>query len=239
MAIGGILRDEVESRKRVDAVVALSSFDTQFEEWLGSKYVTWLPRVVEAAPLNWEPNRSHFGFVGTLDHGPNLEGLVCALDAMRTSKMAGLRVRVVGGPQRIGMWLSERYSCVDYLGALADAALETEAASWRAFLHPIFCQARGCSTKLATALGWQIPIITTPPGRRGYVWHSGELREADTPAAFVEEMRRLDDDEHLDETRRNAADAARSSPRVPDVADRLLAFLDVVDRGLSHSRIEA
>jgi hypothetical protein len=226
MALGSVLRDEAHARKHIDAVVTLSQFDAEFEEWLGSKNVTWLPRIIDPAPLDWSPSRGKFGFVGTLDHAPNLEGLVLILDATRAASKASMRIRVIGGPQSIGRWLRDRYPNVDYLGPMDDTAMEAEAATWQAFLHPIFCQARGCSTKLAMALGWQIPIITTPFGRRGYVWQSGCLIEAETPRTFVDHMVLLDGDEtRLSQTREAATEVARTSPTLEGIASQFVTFL--------------
>jgi hypothetical protein len=87
-------------------------------------------------------------------------------------------VRVVGGPQELGRWLADKYGTVDYLGTLDDAALAVEAATWNVFIHPIFCLPRGCSTKLAIGIAWQIPIVTTAEGRRGYLWDHGTMPEA-------------------------------------------------------------
>ena len=176
-ALGDALMVEAQARAALDAVCALTPFDADLERWLGAKRVFWLPRAVGAAPLDWRPTPGRFGFVGTLDHAPNLEGLVAVLEALD----GAARVRVVGAPARIGRWLAARFDAVDYLGALDDADLRAEAATWNAFLHPIFLMARGASTKLATALSWRLPIVTTELGRRGYVWRRGELTIADTP----------------------------------------------------------
>ena len=70
------------------------------------------------------------------------------------------------------------------LGPLDDADLRGEAGSWNCFINPLFCLSRGCSTKLATALSWEIPVVTTSFGRRGYVWNDGTLSLAERPAEF-------------------------------------------------------
>ena len=165
-----VLLAEAEVRTHVDIVCTLSPFDEDLEKWMGTRHAAWLPRVVKSNPLPWRPFGRRLGFVGTLDHSPNLEGLVAVLEALGERELAPFNVRVIGGPSEVGAWLAARHACVDYLGAIDDTALAHEAATWSAFLNPIFCQARGCSTKLAMALGWEIPIVTTPQGRRGYVW---------------------------------------------------------------------
>jgi hypothetical protein len=161
------------------------------------------------------------GAVGTLDHAPNLEGLVAVLEALGEHELTSFKVRVVGGPSEVGTWLAARYSCVDYLGAIDDAALTHEAATWSAFMNPIFCQARGCSTKLAMALGWEIPIVTTPQGRRGYVWGKGRLAEARTPGDFANLCMGLLDDAKAREAQKAVRLVTSTSPGLASVAQKL------------------
>jgi len=210
---------EYDQRRAIDHVFCLSPFEAEIERWLGAKRVTWLPRTIaKRSPLKWRPNRHRIGFVGTLDHPPNKEGLVSFLKALETKEDHELELRLIGGPPSEGRALGARFRMVRYLGALNDEELESEASTWSCFVHPLFCFARGCSTKLAVALGWQIPIATTPAGCRGYMWRNGSLPLADGP----EELARLT--VHLTEA--EAGMAARdeikavveSSPGIPEVA---------------------
>lgn len=228
IAMGRVIRAEAASRAAIDAVVCLSPFDVELEHWMSPRPAEWLPRVVVPKPLKWKPDPQRLGFVGTLDHAPNLEGLVLALDAMARLTETPPRVRVVGGPRRIGEWVSRRHGFVDFLGALDEDRLPEEAATWSAFLHPIFCHPRGCSTKLATALGWQIPIVTTAPGRRGYQWGEGALREGDTPEAFALCALSLLDASAAAAARAEVVRVARTSPTLKDVAARLSQFIKAV-----------
>ena len=220
-ALGRTILSETDLRTHVDVVCALSEFDEQLENWVGAKRVGWLPRIIEPQPLVWRPGHDRLGFVGTLDHAPNLEGLVGVLDELDKKDVGTLRIRVVGEPTRIGRWLASRYRVVDYLGCLDDETLSREAASWNAFLHPIFCHARGCSTKLATAIGWEIPIITTNIGRRGYRWKSGDLLMAKNPADFADLCFSMLDPEFAASCRVGAIEVARTSPRLHEVANQL------------------
>lgn len=220
-----VLMDEIAARAGVRTAVCLSPFDADFERWLGVPEVTWIPRTVTPRPLDWRPIANRFGFLGTLDHAPNLEGLVEILGKIESLGLKHLEIRIVGGPPRIGHWLTQRFGFAAYLGQLDDASLETEAATWSAFLNPIFCQARGCSTKLATALAWQIPIITTPVGRRGYVWRHGVLIEANSVKSFVGEMERLQSADSADAARLQAIAAAESCPTMEENARSFVAFL--------------
>lgn len=226
VALGRVIRAESESRRLVDTVITLSPFDVELERWMGSALVGWLPRTITASALDWRPLANRLGWVGTLDHAPNLEGLVAALDGMARFTVDPPRVRIVGDPPHIGAWLSARYANVDYLGRLEDAILASEAATWSGFLHPIFCFPRGCSTKLATAIGWQIPIVTTPQGRRGYDWREGSLLEAGDPDAFARLALGLADPAFGAAVRAEVARVAETSPTLPEVAGLLRRFLD-------------
>jgi len=224
LVLGRTLWMEMRSRASIDLVCVLSPFDAQLEAWLGSSRTCWLPRRVLPSPLQWRPQYGRLGWVGTLDHAPNLDGLVKILDRLKLPLNA--RVRVVGAPHRTGGWLSDRYPCVDYLGMLDDAALRAEASTWMAFLNPIFCQARGCSTKLATALGWHLPVVTTSIGRRGYMWSEGGVTEAATPDEFVRCCLDLLDPAIARKARDRVIKASDTSPRTRDISQMLRAALD-------------
>lgn len=226
VALGSALADESGARTHVDLVFALSPFDADLERWIGARRVTFLPRIVTPAPLAWRPTGQRVGFLGTLDHAPNLEGLVRVLEALDAIDAGGCKVRVIGGSPSIGRWLAARFPRVDYLGPLADDEVCAEAATWNAFLHPIFCQARGCSTKLATAIAWEIPIVTTTQGYRGYEWRSGELTVADEPRLFAEQVVRLLDPEAARAARSGVSSVARTSPVLAEIASRIAASLE-------------
>jgi glycosyltransferase involved in cell wall biosynthesis len=222
--LGEAILSECALRSHVDFVCALSPFDVELEHWIGARRVDWLPRMVVAAPLDWRPDGARLGFVGTLDHAPNLEGLVEVLPLLASADRRGV-VRIVSSSAAAGRWLAERHPGVEYLGALGDDDLRSEAATWNAFIHPIFCYPRGCSTKLATAIGWHLPIVTTTMGYRGYELGSGRLVVADDPSGFVAECLRLLDNAAAAEARREVAKVAQSAPSLHDNARRLQALL--------------
>jgi glycosyltransferase involved in cell wall biosynthesis len=227
VALGNALMTENALRADIDVVCALSPFDVELEHWLGAKRVGWLPRVVTSAPLDWRPSGDRVGYIGTLDHAPNLEGLAMVLEQLTPRHSGQLRIRVVGGPDGTGQWLARKYPIVDYLGPIDDSALAMEARSWNAIIHPIFCYARGCSTKLAIAAGWHIPVVTTTMGYRGYEWRDGGLIVADDPASFAEECLRLLNIDVAAEARLRVGQMACSSPTVEQNASRMRALLDL------------
>ena len=229
--LGRAIAVEQGFHAHLDLVCALSPSDVVLHQWLGAARVDWLPRVIRRAPLAWAPAGARFGYYGTLNHAPNLEGLTQVLDALAPRAAPSLRVRVVGAPSRLGAWLVGRYPCVDYLGPLDDAALTAEAASWNAALHPIFCHPRGCSTKLASAIGWEIPIVTTEPGRRGYEWADGALIVATSAQDFADECLRLLDPAAAEAARRDVRRLAAASPTVDAVAGRMRRLLEAARAG--------
>ena len=223
--LGHVLVNETKLRSSVDAVCTLSPSDADLERWMGARHVCWIPRSVEPELLDWTPVRARFGFVGTLDHPPNLEGLAMALDALQSMGGDAIRVRLVGGPRTVSERLSRDYGIIEPLGVLDDDALKAEAATWSAFLHPIFSLARGCSTKLATALSWGIPVVTTDYGRRGYVWAKGDLTIGNSPFEFAHECNRLLDLDVAGKARAAVIEVAKSTPKISDNALEVKTFL--------------
>ncbi|MCP9826032.1 hypothetical protein [Synechococcus sp. EJ6-Ellesmere] len=176
--IGRTLRDEIYQRQSLDGAICISKEDVQFERWLGSRNTLFIPRSIH---INLLPNRAkkhRMGIVSTLDHVPNRSGIIELANAMTNSN---IQIRLVGGPTSIGEKLASLFKSIYYCGRLSDSDLKIEASTWRAFANPIFCQARGASTKVATALGWGIPVLTTPQGARGYEWDTEALPLASSP----------------------------------------------------------
>lgn len=225
LLFGKTIVTEAKFRKGVDLTISLSPFDTSLERWLGVKKSVWIPRVIEPDPLEWKPNEFDFGFVGTLSHPPNLEGLVQALEAMEIQNPK-MRVRIVGGPIDIGNWIQKKYKNVVYLGKLNDTELANEAQGWRAFLHPIFCIPRGCSTKLATGLNWQMPIVTTEPGMRGYEFKDGSMLLGETPEEFASCCSSLLDSNSLKDAHQEIVKISHTSPSLNEISVRIRKILD-------------
>jgi Glycosyl transferases group 1 len=216
--LGKRLLAERRQRLAIDHVFTLTPCEAEIERWLGARDVTALPRTVtKRAPLEWTPDPSRLGFVGTLDHVPNRDGLEQFLTALEQIAPATLHVRVVGGPEASGRSLAGRFRSVRYLGPLGDRALESEASTWSAFVHPLFCFARGCSTKLAIALAWRIPVVTTPAGARGYSWREGVLPTADSPEALARLACDMTDRAAATRARDEIAAIARSCPTTEEV----------------------
>lgn len=223
--LGSHLVVESEQRKHIDHVFCLSDFEVGLERWIGARSVSRVPRIVAAKPLSWHPVGGRLGFVGTLDHPPNAEGLHLFLEALSAAQRGDQRVRVVGGPVEVGREFARRYPTVDYLGPLDDLQLIAEAATWTCAIHPLFCYARGCSTKLATFLAWQIPVVTTPQGCRGYLWREGRIPQSNEPAGLVELACSMNKAEFAETVRKDLEKVVSNSPSLDDVAETVRADL--------------
>jgi glycosyltransferase involved in cell wall biosynthesis len=218
--------DEMHWRQSLDHVFTLSEPEAVFERWLGAKSVSWLPRIVSPNPLNWQPVLGRFGFVGTLDHAPNYDGLLNVLTELQSRQNFHGCIRIVSASESLGDFLAKRFPFVEYLGRLSAEALYDEAATWSCFVHPLFCWSRGCSTKLADALEWQIPVLTTESGCRGYTWKEGNVIMANTVEEFCTYLININSITQLESIKNNVTFASKTSPSFEDIANMVeLALL--------------
>lgn len=215
--LGRQLFAEFAMHDAVDVVFCLCDTDREHARWLGGKSVHVLPRLVENTPLPWNPIAGRIGTVSTLVHAPNVEGIVKLAEEL--AHIPDVRLRLIGGPAPAGHALARQHRVIDYLGPLSDDALAAEAASWCAFANPIFCQPRGCSTKLAVPLSWRLPVATTRAGARGYVWDESIIPFYDTPVALARESARLAQPDQARAQRPLLDQLAGLSPQCDQLAD--------------------
>jgi hypothetical protein len=211
--------DEMHWRQSLDHVFTLSEPEAVFERWLGAKSVTWLPRVVSPNPLAWQPVLGRFGFVGTLDHAPNYDGLLNILICLQSCQNFHGYIRIVSASESLGNSLAKRFPFVEYLGCLSAENLCEEASTWCYFLHPLFYWSRGCSTKLADALEWQIPILTTEAGCRGYIWKKGNIIMANTTEEFCAHLINISSITQLELIKENVILVSTTSSSIEEVSD--------------------
>lgn len=223
--LGHILLEQMDQRRWFSAVLTLSPFEVEIEKWLGSTKPLWLPRAILEEPLNFQPIDQRVGCVSTLNHAPNYEGLIGLFNQLEGNVPSEFRFRVVGAPTERGIAIAQRYSFVDYVGQLSNRDLRMEAASWCCFVHPLFLRAKGCSTKLAVAVGWGLPIATTDYGVRGYRWDRLVLPLADSPASLatlvLQRARREAFEVYRGETERIRA----LSPTISEIGSEIRRFL--------------
>jgi hypothetical protein len=227
--LGETLRVEAEGLPFFDHVFCLAEFETDICRWLGSRSVSWWPRTIPRNDLlDWQPTGNRVGIVGTLDHPPNLEGVVRLCELLDRERPVELRLRLVTRSAPVARELAARFSFVDNLGPLeGEKQVREEAATWSAFLHPIFCHAMGCSTKVATGLGWGLPMLTSSAGLRGYRWSEGKFETAESPEDYAALVRRALDPVTAKQWRGETLKVISSAPSTADVARD---FRDKLDR---------
>ena len=221
--LGKLVKTELIIREALDGVFCLSQEDVAFERWLGSRHVKFIPRQIMPNPLRLSPIKGRVGTVGSFDHGPNVHGL--RLLAKALSAESKVELRIVGGPEKIGLSLQDNFKGITYLGRLTEEGLKKEATSWCAFVNPIFCHARGASTKVATALGWGLPVLTTSMGARGYIWDKNLIPFQETPAELAAECKLVAESDNLGLLFQKAHLLANLAPSVDQVAAMIGDFL--------------
>jgi len=230
--IGRVLLNQLEQRRWIDAVLTLSPFEVEIEKWLGAGNAFWVPRAILGAALTMQPISHRVGCVSTLSHSPNFEGLKKIFCALQQRCSPELRFRLVGSPSNRGEELANRFRFVDYLGYLSDSELRTEATSWCCFVNPIFHYAKGCSTKLAVALGWGLPIASTVYGARGYCWDQNVLPLARSPAELADLVLERAVLTSIKKYQRQTADIRDRTPDIQTSANQIRAFLSAAQPGL-------
>jgi hypothetical protein len=105
------------------------------------------------------------------------------------------------------------------------AELRREAETWCCFVHPLFVNAKGCSTKLATALGWRLPVATTTIGARGYSWDENLIPLATSPDHLADMVLAHADGSRFDAGRTATDLVLRLAPTIDAVGAKLHTFL--------------
>lgn len=228
ITLGRMLQKESLLRQTaIDAVLTVSEIEEAIEKWLGSTKVEMIPRLIEFNKLNLTPVLGRVGFMGDLSHPPNFYGIdeVCK-SIEKSNKSTNIQVHIVGSPSPIGESFSNRYSFVNYVGYLDEERLIKEVSTWTLFLNPVFYCSRGVSTKLAKAISWNIPVITTSIGCRGYFWNDGSLIIAESPQEFCCQIINLSNDMSEIKNARKELDKIRSSSfSLQEISSRLEIFL--------------
>ena len=214
----------------IDAVCVMSAEEEVLERWLGARKTLVLPRVIRPAPLNWKPVAGRIGYVGTLDHPPNQVAVERICAEMNRQGTQGVEVRLVGRPAAQGAAFAARYPFVKYLGTLDDESLKSEASSWSLFLNPIFWLSRGASMKLGQALAWELPVLSTRSGIRGYQLDGCEIPVTnDDPIVFVRAVSRiLQSKDVLERIQAQVAKVAASSPTIKSLGQQLVGQLEPI-----------
>jgi glycosyltransferase involved in cell wall biosynthesis len=169
-----IVKEKAIFSRYLDGVITISDNETYIDQWLGARKIFFLPRILKPGFVDWKPQLKTIGFVGTLNHLPNLAGIEMLADQLQLQGFDGI-MKVVGAPEHLGRSLEKKYKFIQYCGQFDDAQLARETATWSVFLNPVFWYARGSSTKLSKALNCGLPVLTTPAGARGYELSNGNI----------------------------------------------------------------
>lgn len=189
LRLGRLLYTESVYRKNyLDGVLTVSEVEENIEKWLGTNKVIYTPRVIDKiTAIKLNTNYSKIGFIGRLDHPPNYHGL-----NMICSELAKYDIQfefaLIGAPVEYGEKLQAKYPFISYKGELNDNQLYNETCTWSLFLNLVFWYSMGVSTKVAKAIEWGIPLLTTTPGIRGYNWEEGSMIMAETPQQMVDKI---------------------------------------------------
>jgi hypothetical protein len=221
------MEQEAQGLPLFDHVFCLAEFEVGICRWLGAQSVSWWPRTFPVGnPLPWHPSGDRLGIIGTLDHPPNLEGAYLFCEAAAKLPSAPFRLRLVTRSKHVATELASRFDFVDFVGSLDDEkALHAEVGSWSVFLHPIFCHAMGCSTKVAVGLSWGLPVLTTPAGLRGYRFGQGMPPTANTPAEMAENAAASVSLEAASKLREQSLRILATAPKVREVGAEIAAQL--------------
>lgn len=212
--------------QHLNGIIVLSKNDLYVNQWLGADKQFYLPRLLSPQFISRQPVDKRMGFVGTLDHLPNRRGLEYLLNELKRRRL-NYKIRLVGAPAGIGHEIAAQYAFVEYVGALSEPDLIAEMQTWSVFLNPVFWYSRGASTKLAFAINYGVPVITTPAGKRGYELYSDYIISADnTPKTFVDKILNvLESKADLEQLERATKDNANNFD-LAFWADKLRAFLN-------------
>ncbi len=226
--ISHMLRVESANLPLFDHIFCLAPFEVEICRWLGAQSVSWWPRTIPREALDWRPAGDRLGCIGTMDHPPNEEGLFEILNALEPIALKSLRFRLVSRSTRICQEAAERFAFVDFLGPLENPdAVREEASTWNAFIHPIFCYAMGCSTKMATGLGWRIPVLSSRAGFRGYSWSEGEIPMPSNPNEMAREAIALLDEPYARNAQTEVVKAAQSAPTYQEIGQMFRKALGI------------
>jgi glycosyltransferase involved in cell wall biosynthesis len=195
----------------LDGLIVISEQEISINQWIGANNIFFLPRLLKSSFIEWKPKKGLAGFVGTLDHLPNKIGVESVADHLKKNDFRGT-LSLVGGPKSVGEEFQKKYTFIDYKGILSEDDLQQHIATWSVFLNPVFWYSRGSSTKLAQAINWGIPIISTPAGRRGYFLSNEAIVLPDhSPKTFADVIKRaLTDSEYLVTLKTSTVNNAKS-----------------------------
>ena len=227
-SLGNMLVKESYFRKYIDLVLTVSDVEVGIEKWLGSRAILMVPRFIDAINIGRMPTYGTVGFLADLTHEPNYFGIKEVCEALKKIGSENTVIRLVGGGEERGLFLTEQYPFVKYVGYLNEEELINELKTWSFALNPVFYYSRGVSTKLGKALGMGLPVITTDKGMRGYEWKEGMLpvcKDADEMAELINKL--SVDADAIKKYNMEVIKIQSTSTSINETAEKLLHYLKV------------
>lgn len=225
--LGSQLKLEYKYRlKYIDLVLTVSEIESQFEALIGAKNTLFIPRIIEKHPVEFNPALNRVGFFGDISHFPNFYGIKILCEALENEINEDFRFRIVGRFDNKLEKLKEKYPFLDVLGYLNYDDLQKEASTWSFFLNLVFYYSKGVSTKLADAISWGIPIITTHYGNRGYLLSEDSLpvvKDEKEMAEYI--IENIDNIKLLDELQQKVLKIHEFPPKLENNSEMLLQKL--------------
>jgi glycosyltransferase involved in cell wall biosynthesis len=226
--LGKTIRSESFHRTNgIDGVLTVSEVEVQIEKWLGAKKVFFVPRTIDYNPIAFNNKIGVVGFIGDLSHAPNYYGIRTICEAIKKQKSnKELVIRIIGSTTVESKKIQQDFSFVNCVGYLTNQELVKECESWSFFLNPVFYYSRGVSTKLAKALSFGLPVITTEMGNRGYQWGKGELPTVSSPEEMAESILDLAFDPiKIEHYRKQVFQIVNTIPTLNELSLRLDKFI--------------
>lgn len=220
---GSVIFKEVEFRNKfIDGVLTVSEVEREIENWLGSKRVLFIPRMIDYQPVILNPKLGIVGFFGDLSHKPNFFCLKLLCEEINKLNFQNLELRIVSSSEKESKQLEKNFSFIHYLGYLTNDELRKESEHWCFFLNPVFYFSRGVSTKLGKALSYGLPVITSSIGTRGYSWNDGYLPTPANPEEMARVILELTFDlDKITFYQNQVKKIVQSTPKVSDLAKSL------------------
>lgn len=225
--LGKMLKKEaIYRQKYIDLILTVSEIEQSIENWIGAKKVLMIPRSIFLENIDWNPILGVCGFVGDLSHLPNSFGIDQLCNAILKYEYSNIEIRLVGSSRNIAQSFEMKYPFVKYIGYLTNEELKKEVSQWSFFLNPVFYYSRGVSTKLAKALSWYLPVITTKIGCRGYEWEIGNPIFANSVIQMAEIIiESANNREIIYKAKKSITDMANSIPSLNTISGRLINSL--------------
>lgn len=201
-----VLAGERATMNCADAVVVTSDEEAErLRVHHGREPDAVIGSAIDPPAIRWEPGRRSRDvlWLGTVDSGPNRDGLLRVLDDLRARPAPPFRLRVVGKGVDAAVREAARGLDVDFTGYVPE--LGDAVSTCGAAIVPLWSGGGG-RLKSATLLGWGMPVAATPAALEGLEPPAGACVVRDDVRSLVDAAASLLDDPAAAARGRRAAD---------------------------------